>query len=105
MQRIHGKPCGVGLGSLAGTADFGRSNDKQSIIMDIILLDEIRQRFGVHRNTVRNWRKNGMPVHRIGRSVFVVEHEFLEWTKGTAQSTGITDLSSLLDDVETTVRR
>jgi DNA-binding transcriptional regulator YiaG len=40
---------------------------------------QLAERYGVHQDTVREWRKKGLPSRKEGKTVFILESDFIEW--------------------------
>ena len=44
-------------------------------------LDEISDKFGVGKNTIRKWIKQGAPIYKAGRGYKALFTELFEWIK------------------------
>lgn len=42
---------------------------------------DIERMFNVHRTTVVNWRKSGLPHFKIGGKIYYKEEEVREWVE------------------------
>lgn len=40
--------------------------DTTGVEITLLTRDTVAAKFGVHRNTIRNWEKLGLPVYKIG---------------------------------------
>ena len=48
--------------------------------LNLLTLDEVKNRFQVDQKTIYNWRKNkGLPCVKIGRSIYFREEALKEW--------------------------
>lgn len=47
--------------------------------MKYITTKDVMEMFGVHRNTVTNWMKKGMPYYKVGDTLRFKESEVIEW--------------------------
>lgn len=46
-----------------------------------LTIDGLAARLGVHRNTIKNWIKRGLPVLKIGRTVRIPTAEAEAWLR------------------------
>ena len=54
--------------------------------LDLITLEELKERLQVDQKTIYNWRKhNGLPYVKIGRRLYFREETILEWIKKNEQ--------------------
>lgn len=71
---------------------------------EYLTIRQLSQYTSLHRNTLINWMKRGMPFYRIGRSVRVKRSEFDLWMRNNFQERpGGTPKKSLKDVLEETL--
>lgn len=46
---------------------------------DLITPKELARKLGVTEQIIFQWRKEGMPSVKIGKSVFIIQASFLRW--------------------------
>lgn len=51
-------------------------------IKNVLTIKQVATRFGVTEETINSWREAGMPVIKIGKSIFVLESSLVSWMKG-----------------------
>jgi excisionase family DNA binding protein len=71
---------------------------------EYLTIRQLSQYTSLHRNTLINWMKRGMPFYRIGRSVRVKRTDFDLWMRNNFQErAGGTPKKSLKDVLEETL--
>ncbi len=56
--------------------------------MNLLTIDEFKDKVKVHHLTVRRWIKKGMPVYQEGKVIRINEEEALGWLKGGRKRNG-----------------
>lgn len=46
---------------------------------------EVCEKLNIHRNTLKRWRDQGLPYHKVNRSIRFDMDEVSDWVKGTSQ--------------------
>jgi excisionase family DNA binding protein len=71
---------------------------------EYLTIKQLARYTSLHRNTLINWMKKGMPYYRIGRSVRVKRSEFDLWMRSNFQEkAGGTPKRSLKDILDETL--
>lgn len=53
-------------------------------------IDALEQRFGIGKGALRQARRQGLPVRRIGRRSYVLGRDVIQWLESTAKVVGAT---------------
>lgn len=48
-------------------------------LKDLITPKELAKKLGVTERIIFEWRKEGMPTVKIGKTVFIIQASFLRW--------------------------
>lgn len=52
----------------------------------ILTPKQIAKQFGITEQTLLSWRSQGMPIVKIGKSILIIEDDFIEWIKNLKNS-------------------
>ena len=77
---------------------------KNQVTPEYLSLKELQSYASVSKNTLKGWRKDGMPYYKVNRCILVRIGEFNDWMNrfrvGTSQ-----DLDAMLDQVMKEVKQ
>lgn len=68
--------------------------------LQLLTTAELMDLIQVSRGTLTNWRKEGLPFHKVGRLVRFNQEEVFEWLEGKTGNNSVEDVQKMKDQLK-----